>query len=98
MSTDGKERELDRIHTTLESIRDRLSDMNITIAKQEENLKEHMRRTDQNETMIKSLETALESIKKHVNMVEGALKLIGLLASAVAVITAFHGLVNLLIQ
>lgn len=98
MSADGKERELDRIHSTLETIRDRLSDMNITIAKQEENLKEHMRRTDQNENMIKSLETSIEPIKKHVSMVEGALKLVGLVASIAAIATSFYGLIQYLTQ
>ena len=57
----------------VEIIDSRIDNIDITLAKQHEQLAEHIKRTAQNETQIKH-------INRHVYMVEGALKLFGVLS------------------
>ena len=59
-----------RIYKILEKMDSRLDNVDITLAKQQVSLDEHIRRTE-------LLETKVEPIQKHVNMVDGALKFIG---------------------
>ena len=60
----------------------RLSEVTL---KQEENLKEHMRRTD-------LLEKKLEPVERHVYMVNGGVKLIALLGAIVGLLAGIKGL------
>jgi len=67
----------------IDKIFDKLGSIDVTLAEQHVTLKEHIRRTE-------ILENQIEPIKKHVNMVNGALKLIGLLGVVAAIIESIH--------
>jgi len=74
---------LTRIETKLDDLSDHLSSIDSTLSAQHESLKEHIRRTA-------LLEEDIKPIKVHVNRVEGALKLITLMAAIAAVIELVH--------
>lgn len=57
----------------IDNILDRLNSIDTTLAAQHESLKDHMRRTE-------LLENEVKPLQKHVSMVEGALKFLGVLS------------------
>jgi hypothetical protein len=61
-------------------IQDKLHSIDITLAKQHMTLEDHTRRSLANEKAVEVLGDALKPITKHVNMMEGALKLIGVMS------------------
>lgn len=77
---------LERIEGKLDKVVDHIGSIDVTLAAQHVSLKEHIRRTE-------ILEQELAPIKTHVNMISGALKLIGLLA---AIGAGAEGVVSLL--
>jgi chromosome segregation ATPase len=87
MNTKSLEEKLEKISEKLDKVNDRLNSVDVTLVKQEENLKEHMRRTLLNETAIEKITDNLIPINKHVSHVEGALKLLGGLATFAGVVT-----------
>lgn len=69
-----------------------LQEIAVTLAKQEENLKEHMRRSDLNERAVDLLSKQFAPVRAHVEQMRGAGKLISglaLLASIAAAIALF---------
>ncbi len=64
---------LERVLDKVEVIDNRIDSIDITLAKQHEQLVIHIKRTELNEAQIKH-------INRHVHMVEGALKLFGVLS------------------
>jgi len=66
-----EDNKFDKIDAKIDQIGNRLGSIDVTLAAQHESLKEHMRRTA-------LLEEDVAPIKKHVAMIQGALKLIGL--------------------
>lgn len=96
MSTKSKLRELDRKQddqlaklTSLEQsssdIHKTLTAISVTIGKQEENIREHIRRTE-------LLESSMQVVNRHVTVVEGIggiLKWIAALAAGVGAVTKF---------
>lgn len=86
MCDDGSEgiRYMDnRIEDKIDKISDRLNSIDVTLAKNTVSLEEHIKRTN-------LLEEEVKPIKKHVDMIEGALKLIGVLAMIAAIIETIH--------
>lgn len=75
-----------KLEEKLEKIDERLSSIGITLVKQEVNLREHMRRTQLNEQAIEKITDNLVPINKHVSHVEGAFKVLGMIATAAGVI------------
>lgn len=73
--------QFDRIYDKLDKIEDKLGDIDVTMVKQEENLREHMRRTD-------ILEGEVKPIKKHVDQVKAVFKFIAFLSGSGALIGA----------
>lgn len=73
------DKRIERIETKIDDIGERLGSIDITLAQQHESLKDHMRRTA-------LLEAELHPVKKHVDMVEGAMKLITIIAAVFAII------------
>jgi hypothetical protein len=73
------EKRLTRIELKLDDISEHLGSIDVTLASQHVSLKDHIRRTT-------ALETALMPVKTHVNRVEGALKLITLIATIAAIV------------
>lgn len=68
-----------RVEDKLDSIIKDIGSINVVLAAQHETLKEHIRRTE-------ILEREIEPIKKHVAMVHGGMKLIGLLSVIAAIV------------
>lgn len=68
-----------RVEEKLDKVADDISQINITLAKQEVSLAEHIRRTN-------VLEQKLEPVEKHVAMVNGGLKIVGIVALLVGII------------
>ena len=70
----------ERIYEVLDKIGDDLSSMKITIAKQEENLKEHIRRTELAEENLEMLRGEIQPLKEHVIAINSILKGIGVVS------------------
>lgn len=73
------DKRLERIESKLDDSNEHLASIDVTLAEQHVSIKEHMRRTN-------LLEIELKPIKAHVNRVEGALKLLALIATVAAII------------
>jgi uncharacterized coiled-coil protein SlyX len=76
-------------------IEDRLISIDTTLAKQEVHLQEHMRRSAANERAVELLSQQLSPIKKHVAMLEGSLKFVGILSLVLGVIGGVLKLLNI---
>lgn len=76
------DKRLERIETKIDHITDKIVSLDITSAKQQTSLDEHIRRTN-------LLEEEIRPIKKHVDRVNGALSVIGFIAVLVEVYKAF---------
>ncbi len=72
------DKRLERIEQKLDATNTHLSSIDITLAGQAVSLAEHIRRTS-------LLEDDMKPVKKHVDMVNGALKFIGALSILIAV-------------
>ena len=77
------------VNDKLDKISEDISEINVTLAKQHVSLEEHIRRTKLNEIAIEKLSDNLVHVNKHVNHVEGAFKLLGIIFSGLAVLAAF---------
>lgn len=76
-----KKSDMQFIHDLLMKIDARLDDLAETSARHDENLKQHMKRSDQNEE-------AIDMLKKHVNMVNGVGAFIGIVALVASIYAA----------
>lgn len=81
------ENRIDRIEIKLDALSEKLSATNVLLAAQHESLKIHMKRSD-------ILERAQEPLKRHVAMVEGFFKLLGIGASLAALVEAIKIVYN----
>lgn len=70
-----------RIETKIDNIIEDIGDIKITLAKQHVTLDEHIRRTE-------ILEEEMKPVKKHVYMVDGALKALGILGILAGILEA----------
>lgn len=77
---------MEKLHGKIDKIAERINSIDVTLAKQHEQLKEHIRRTN-------ILEQKLEPVEEHVAMINGAFKFIGILSVIIGVIT---GIIKLL--
>lgn len=80
---------LDKLENKMDQVDGRLNSMDKTLVKQEENLKEHIRRTE-------ILENELKPIKKHVSHIEGGLKLLGALATIAGLLSGLAKLFGII--
>lgn len=64
------EKILDKIDSKLDKVENRLDSIDITLVKQEANLKEYIRRCDNIENHVSILEGKIEPIKTHVDRAE----------------------------
>lgn len=71
-----------------------LTDIKVIQAKQEENLKEHMRRSLANEEAVEALKNQLIPIQKHVDSVSTILKFIGVIGTAITVVAGLIKIIN----
>lgn len=81
--TDKQYQDLDR----------RLDNIEKVMIVQEINLKDHMKRSDNLESIIQAIQDEdLKPLHKHVNTVEGALKLLGILSIVIGIATGILSL------
>lgn len=71
---------LEQILEKQEKTSEDITDIKIVIARQEESLKHHIRRTDLAEENMALLREEMKPIHAHVNYINGALKFVGLLS------------------
>jgi hypothetical protein len=71
---------LDRIESKIDKIVEHIGSVDVTLAKQEVSLAEHIRRTA-------LIEDKLKPVESHVHMVNGAFKLVGLLSTVAGILT-----------
>lgn len=64
----------------------RLDNVDVTLGKQQVELSDHIRRTEIAEQNITLIRSEIKPIQKHVDMIHGALKLLGLVTSIVGLI------------
>ena len=66
----------------------RLDSIDKTMVRHEENLRTHMRRSDHLESLIEHMDKDFKPVQKHVIMVEGILKFVGILSLISTIIVA----------
>ena len=67
----------ERIYEVLDKISGDVSELKVTSAKQEENLKEHIRRTEIAEENLELIRKEMQPLKEHVIVINGVLKIVG---------------------
>ena len=77
-----------RLEDKIDKITDKIANIDVTLGKQSVILEEHVKRTN-------LLEEKLEPIEKHVHMIQGALKLFGLIAMFVAILEGLMKMIGL---
>jgi hypothetical protein len=75
-----------RIYEKLDVLDMRLDSMDKTLIKQEINLKEHIRRTEAVENQLEIMKKEMTPVQKHVAMVEGAFKFLGIISMTLGVV------------
>ena len=88
----------ERLYEILDKIGEDVSELKITSAKQEENIKEHMRRTELAEENLKMLRTEIEPLKQHVIAINGVLKIIGVISVVTGSAAGFFQITNVIIK
>lgn len=73
------DKRLTRIEEKLDDTNDHLASIDITLGAQHISLKEHIRRTT-------NIEEELKPIKRHVDMMNGALKLLAIIAMVLGIV------------
>ena len=76
------------VNQKLELILCRLQTIEVSTARIEENLHEHMRRTESTEEATNELKNALLPVRAHIAQIHGAAKLLGGLAILAGIATA----------
>lgn len=84
----------DDLHNMYKDLDYRLDNVEKVMIAQEINLKEHMRRSDALEAQVSIIkDKELKPINKHIAMVEGAIKLVGLVSIGITIVL---GIIKLL--
>lgn len=76
---------LDRIESKLDTLDKRLDKMDVHMAVYNEQLKIHIAGVNDARTDIRRIDRDIEPIKSHVARMEGALKLVGIIAMVVSI-------------
>lgn len=79
----------EKLSQKIDKLDERLDSIDKTLIKQEGQLALHIRRTEIAEENIKMLRDDLKPIKKHVNMIEGIIKFLGILVTIGSVLKVF---------
>ena len=79
---------LEKFYQKIEHIEKEMTDIKITIAKQEQNLAHHIYRTELAENNLDLLRSQIKPIENHVKYVEGILKFIGLITAVGGAVAA----------
>lgn len=73
----------------IKMVREELMTMKIVAVKQEQNLKEHMRRSDELEKQTNLIRLEMKPLQKHVAFVDATMKLVGALSLIATIVLAF---------
>lgn len=87
---------MEKIYEKQEKMSEDMGEVKITLAKQEENIRTHIRRTELAEMNIENLRKEIEPVKSHVKMLQGVLKFIGLAGVAATMLSAVIQLLRFL--
>jgi hypothetical protein len=82
----------ERIYEVLDKMSEDISQLKIISAKQEENLKEHIRRTVLAEENLAMLRSEMQPLKEHVIAINGVLRIIGVLSIIIGSAAGFFQL------
>lgn len=75
----------------------RLDKIEKVLVKQEANLQEHMKRSDHLEEMVTTMKKDdIDPVKKHVNMIEGVFKFLGIFGLVVSIVGGLARLFNVI--
>lgn len=74
------------IQDKLDKIVADIGEIKVTTALNTSHLGEHMKRTDLLETRVEQVASAMKPIQSHVDMVSGALKLLGIIGTIIGII------------
>lgn len=88
----------DKILQSLDRIESDIVELKITSAKQEENLKEHIRRTEIAEENITLIREEIRPLKDHVIVVNGVLKVLGIVSIIITSVAGFLGIFDKIIN
>lgn len=84
---------MEEISKRFDKVDERLIAIQTLQAVHGEQLKEHMRRSDLLEKRIEQVDKELKPVEKHVAMMQGALKFIGLLGTIAALLLAIKRII-----
>lgn len=91
---EGIRRLQDKVSENHDATQKELGAVNVTLAKQEENLRQHMYRTELAEKRLQHIEDDLEPIKNVLSGAKGVLAVIGAVATLVGIATAVFELLS----
>lgn len=74
--------QLDKIEAKVDIIEEKISSIDITLAKQAKDLEHHIYRTELAEQNLDLIRQEMVPVKKHVALMDASLKVIGALSSA----------------
>lgn len=86
--------EVKNVRAKVENSDARLDSIDVTLVKQNATLEEHVRRSDLLERKTDQLAEDMKPLEKHVTMVNGGLKLLGIIGTIVAIIVGIFELVK----
>ncbi len=81
------DKRLERIEKKLDDTAEHLVSIDVTLAAQHVSLRDHIRRTE-------ILESDIKPVRRHVAMVEGVFKFIGIIATIIGISVAIHGILK----
>lgn len=83
---------IEKLETAINSLDKRLDSVDKTLVAQHETLKHHIERTKLNEDRIEHIEDiTTKKVLPHINRVEGALALIGIVSTIIAIAAGIYG-------
>lgn len=74
--------QLDKIEAKVDIIEEKISNIDVTLAKQAKDLEHHIYRTELAEQNLDLIRQEMVPVKKHVALMDASLKVIGALSSA----------------
>lgn len=74
--------QLDKIEAKVDIIEEKISSIDVTLAKQAKDLEHHIYRTELAEQNLDLIRQEMVPVKKHVALMDASLKIIGALSSA----------------
>lgn len=92
----AKDELLEKIYQKQEHLSEEISDIKVTLAKQEENLRLHMYRTELAEKSIEILKEELKPVKAHVILIQGVAKYLGLSSIFVSLVFTVFQIIKIL--